>query len=206
MVSWLVLKDIYELKVIKGTAIWIFIVPAFVKFFSIFDSSEIIDASYVFFNSYVLFGLYFSALSFFLGSIVFNLRCPSLNKGLHGYDAFQEKGMTIYNLAEYTNELAESDALKYKPILKNVSSQFESHYIDNGKTYTLERTDQTICQSFLKDELPLIFWSLYVFTSKTRSISQFFCWLFLFFGFAGLLLVLLRNLTIVIEFLMDALN
>lgn len=205
MLSWLTLKGVYDLNIIKGSAIWIFLVPALVKIFNVVNISESINASDVFFNSYVLFCLYFSALSFFIGSILFKVRCPSLNKDIKGYDAFLSKGMSIYNISGYINELGKRDAILYKNILIKEVFFAKPDDIDNDKTFTIERADKKLCYTFHKDDLNIVFWSLYVFSSKTHKVSQFFCWFFLFLGFSGLLLVLLKNLLAVIDFMKVAL-
>lgn len=113
--SWTELRVIYETRIVKSTYVWLIAVPIAAKFLSHLE--DIISFKWGEYNfkidttlPFTWSILYFSALSFVLGNIIYYMKCPKIIKTCPDLSSFISAGKSITHLEEYADDIGLSIA------------------------------------------------------------------------------------------------
>ncbi|ELL1566635.1 hypothetical protein ACPFMM_003532 [Vibrio cholerae] len=199
MRSWKILKELSTGRLISSTSVWIFLVPAIAKLTvlgdNIVDGRYLIDVLYP--KSLVL--LYLSAVSFFLASLIYMVRCPGYIKQFDNYLDFEHQRMSIVNINTSLTSTSEHATKKLMQELNDSVEKATKEEIDSSCVLTITSGKKRCSFSFNRDNLPLVFWAIYNCHLGSRKISQFFCWLFYIVGFLIMAFILIANFIVVID-------
>jgi hypothetical protein len=119
---WSVIKSLSESKLSSSSAIWIFVVPAIAKISDAFGTYNIDGINYQVVTPLSFMLLYFSAILFFFGGLVYVLFCPDLIKNTKDYSDFKRKGMNELVLSSSLSKLGEDKA---NEIINDIKSKID---------------------------------------------------------------------------------
>lgn len=199
MITWGTLKQLSTGKLTSSTAIWIFIVPAIAKISEGLEGKVPDLISFTILAPHSLILLYFSAIAFFLGSIIYIVRCPSFVKAVSSFNDFTQQGMSHFNLTESLRSVSDDSAKKLRAELKRIVPTPTNNEIDDNEVVSISAGNEEETFTFNRSSLPEVFWIIYSFQLDQRKPEQ---WLAMFLYFAGFCLLgytLFANFCIVVE-------
>jgi len=201
MITWDTIKELSTGKLTTSSAIWIFIVPAIAKISEGLEGkSDLFSFQIV--APYSLILLYFSALAFFLASVIYIVRCPSFVKSVSSYNDFTKQGMSHFNLTESVKLVDDITASNLKLELKDMIATATTKEIDKHEVISVSAGKKKETFTFNKHELPEVFWLIYLFHIEQRKFEQWFAMSLYIAGFCMLGYTLIVNLCIVVEYIM----
>lgn len=202
MRSWSAIKEFSNSRLVYSTSIWIFVVPALTKISS--AANDYYSGSFTFVNlfSHSLYLVYFSAVSFFLGCMVYYAACPVVIKKFDSFSCFLKEGMSIININESLENLDEKESSELIDLVRKKVDPATVQEIDSARALTLCSGKVPACYSFEENKLKEIFWVIYGFNQSRRIWAQGLCWLFFAVGFFQLAALLFLNLYSVIKIML----
>jgi hypothetical protein len=178
--TWSKLAKIQQIKTVRSTYVWLFLVPLAAKALAkvesaanvtIFDYSFALQMRLPF--SWKIF--YFSALSFSLANLVVLWRCYTLFKDHRSFSDFVNEGKNHWHLAKYAKEANLGlDDIGYE-----------------GHDMVLDKDD-----NFKRS-----FWTLFEQLNSARTASRGACALLYVIGFLLISIILFQNLLAVLKFM-----
>lgn len=197
MKFWSTLKEISKSKVTTSCALWIFIVPAIAKLSSSLGAHNYNDLTFeiVAPQSFVL--LYFAAISFFLGTLLYTLTCPPLIKLVDNFSDFEALQMTAFNLNQSLEPLSKKESSEVISLIRQRIGKATSHMIDNERALLLEAGKGSDSIMIAPDKLRDCFWLIYDTHKARRAVAQAFVAGLYLSGFGILFYIFISNLFIV---------
>lgn len=199
MKTWIVLKDLSNSRLIYSSSIWIFVVPAVAKFSGEIGGLWVDENIFEFAVPYSFYLLYFSAVAFFLGSVVYLVFCPEIIKKINSYSDFLQEGMTVCNLNESLKKVSEEKSKKLIEVLRKEAGSATPEEIDEFRVLTLSSGQRPITFSFEKEKISVVFWLIYRFHQEQRVAAQTICWLAFSIGIVLVFSILFLNLVYVVR-------
>lgn len=187
---WTCLKPLQENKIVKSTYIWLFIVPFVAKLLSKIEQDILsikinghvyeIDLS-LYFNWKILF---FSALFFVIGNIVYFFSAPIIIKKYNNYGDFLSKGGSMNELAYYIeNNISYENTEKLKHVKsKEIDNQINSYMSFNDVA------------PYEKDVNKNYFLDIFYHHNYKHKLSRLVCSLFYLLGGIFFSIVLFQNI------------
>ena len=96
-ISWESVRSFGNSHIVKSNYLWLFIIPFLAK-----NMGPINE--YFHLNIEITFNIsrfFYASLSFAIGTLIYQLRCPDLIKNHDGYADFDDKGKTLQHIVEY---------------------------------------------------------------------------------------------------------
>jgi hypothetical protein len=188
---------------VASTGIWVFVVPIIVNISNLLNNSVNHQTELGFQlapNSILL--LYFSAFSFFLGCLVFQIFCPNLIKLTNSFSMFEKEGMSEHNLTESLSELGSTCSEK---IIRNLRKSAEEAYasdIDENKFINiLAGANHSI--NLRDDQISKAYWITLEFLSSYKKWQRMVISTLFIFGFFLIAIVFFKNLVTVAAYVMN---
>ena len=198
MNQWIILKDICTGKMIASTSIWIFIVPAVTKVFNLIESSTPVIGGVNLVAPQNLIILYFSAIAFFLSSLIYTLFCPDLIKKYSSFTDYQSEGKNEVNLTYSLKHLnGKSSKQLFDKLEKNIERASPDD-VNKSLDATISIGKQPLSFTFKKEYLSEVYWTIYEYFSGYSIYAQIISWVLLVIGFILLAFILFANLYLVV--------
>ena len=223
--NWNTIKKYGDNKAVKNAYIWLIIVPIAAK--SLNEIPDKITIPFVKHDILLLttlpfswFILYFSALAFFIGYLLYIFFCPKIIKDFSDYGEFELQGhgerelrfefnslvfkQNKQNISEYkNNKVGKLDYQRLVNDFVNESSSKEEFKIINGSN----KETPDLCVDYLLDrftiseeKVPRFFSTIRTdIAPSDRPILKNISFTFYVIGFIGLLWIMVQNIISVIE-------
>lgn len=201
MKQWSTLKEISKSKITTSCAIWIFVVPAIAKISSFVGTHKYGGVNFEIVAPESLLLLYFSAISFFLGTLLYTVTCPPLIKLVDNFDEFDRLQMTAFNLSQSLGSFSKDDAKSVISLIRDKVGMTESKNIDKEEALLIEAGNNIDSIMVAPDKLRDCFWLIYETHKSQKVVAQFSVFGFYLIGFAILSYILISNLFIVLGIL-----
>ena len=174
---WSALRKVQNLKFVQSTYIWLFVLPIFGKFITKANNlhADLIELPF----AWVC--LFFSALFFTAGNIIFLFKCPNIIKENKNFGQFENEGKTSKHLSDY---MADDEKSKEK---FNTEIESFGRRKDDGK---YDARYQYIQKTF---------WALYKKQNKYFTESRKIVLFLYVTGIAAFSFVILQNICFVIS-------
>jgi hypothetical protein len=202
LIQWSNIRFLGNSNLVKQNYIWIFLVPILFKLFfssehvqQLFNSNFLIELPF----SWTL--LYFAALSFALGNLVYLIFCPKIIQSFSDYSEYKNSGYRLVHLNKYINYLFGKDSNRILLLnkLTTLSDETPTQCIDGGSTSVIEIKENgkayNIKNSFEND----LFWFTYDHSDEIKNIPLFISCISFSFGFILLFSIFIQNLMFVIS-------
>ena len=199
MTHWDTIKSLAISKIGTGSAVWIFIVPAIAKISEMAGTNlNSFDLEIVAPNSMLL--LYFSSLAFFLGTLVYQLMCPSLIKNTNNYSEFKNNGNNEFNLSLSVSKLDSNNAKLFIGDIKKKIEMPKPDEISREEVLLIDAGEDGKESTLIRpNDLSKAYWITRNFHNQTHAKSQVLSLLLFGSGFLMLSYILITNLLIVIK-------
>tara|TARA_Y100000588_G_scaffold83247_1_gene87806 strand:- start:868 stop:1476 length:609 start_codon:yes stop_codon:yes gene_type:complete len=199
MMQWDTIKSLAVSKIGTGSAIWIFIVPAIAKVSEMTGATlHSFDLEIIAPQSMLL--LYFSSLAFFLGTLIYQIMCPSLIKDTNNYLDFEHSGQNEFNLSQSVSKLKEENAQEFINQIKKDIEMPTPDEISKSKVLLIDAGETRSKSTLIRpDDLPKAYWITRNFHNQAHSKSRSLSCLLFGSGFLMLSYILITNLIIVIK-------
>jgi len=192
MFSWNNVRGLSNAKIVSSTAIWVFLVPAFIKVFNSIDNNYVaVELPFSFLV------LYFSGVSFFLGAVIYNLFCPGLVKDFDGYASFKSDGQGCYSIDRYLMSVNDCCSIKLKEELISNVGEASSVEIDSSNIGCINIGKNNHVYSFNNEQLGDVFWIVYHDLASKRQFFMYLSLLFHVLGALGLVGLFVYNFILV---------
>jgi len=172
IVKWSSLRDFGNSKIVRSNYFWIFVIPFLAKNL---DKLSIITGI----NIEITFSLerlFYAALCFTLGTLLYQLSCPKLIKEHKSYSDFLSDGKAGQHIADYYslsnfNFLAPTNYSDIKNSIKNYDIDTEK----SNKVVVDILNDKSIYESFFIDIklIPNFFWKVYKEKDKNYQLLAY---------------------------------
>ncbi len=196
MKSWCVFKQLADSKLIVSSSMWIFLVPVIAKLLDLTGDFFLLPESVVIFP-FTLYFLYFSAIAFFLGYLVYVVFCPSFVKKLDGYNDFLDSGFKIHKINESISNVESNKAELLKRNIKCKIDPASSDAIEKVFTLTIGR--EPLNFTFEKESMDVVFWLVYDHHLGSNWFAQAVCWFFFGLGYLMLSIIFFTNFYYVVK-------
>lgn len=196
MINWESIKAISEDKIIASSAVWIFITPLLVKLHDNLATNK--NSESLFINENISL-LYFSALAFFISSIMYKMLCPKVIKTTESYQDFVSRRMNHINIQEFMSESSKSTSIMIKSMINESTTKPTPQEIDENMTFYLE-VNRDSCLNIKISEMDSIYWIIRNTQKKQTMLAIIICQSLNIIGAALLLLIMLSNARIVYNF------
>lgn len=203
MIQWSNIRFLGNSKLVKQNYIWIFLVPILFKLLS---SSET-PIQFININIFTVLPfswtlLYYSALAFALGNLLYLIFCPQIIQRYSDYSEFRAAGYCMTHLNKFINELF-NNGKSIRELLINkltsLSDKTPPKEIDDGKTSVIEIKENdkayNINNTFESD----LFWYAYEKSDEIKKIPLILSNICFLAGFVCLAIIFLKNLALVIS-------
>lgn len=173
--NWEVVRGFGNSTIVKSNYIWLFIIPLLTKNINIITQS--LELEFVLPFSIARF--FYASIFFVIGTLIYQIRCPSLIKENKGYAEFKESGKTAQHSIDYclsahkqfnsnsTYESTREYVLKFDNDaqekilinLRNENNELESMYIDKELSTQFFWESFTMVNTLFMKSLYLCFFS-----------------------------------------------
>ncbi len=171
VLDWKKISNISKMKFVKTILVWVVVVPIVAKILSSLKGYNIINFDFVLPFSWVLF--YFSALSFLIGNILYNIFVPPIINENRSFSHFLQMGRGKRELASY----------------------LESEKLEDRGIYSELYCDKPL-EVNSKNEY---FWDIWEMSLDSKIKVRFFISIFYSLGILLILIVFFQNMLFVIE-------
>ena len=202
--DWVNIKNLGDSKFVKSNYVWMFLIPSAAKIIAVIESKindvfpdQQIDLSLPF--SWKL--LFYTAISFAIGSIIYNIWCPKLIKFHDDFKDFTNTGRNLQSAIDYFEGMYKNSyrSVCYDALTKIFDGCDRG---DNGvnklifNIYTSEKN--MISRSIDEDKYCEVFWRIYDFSNTKYPVAYWFSWLFFKTGIVLLFVLALQNINFVL--------
>lgn|GEM_PF-3354271 len=197
--DWDTPKRINKSNIMLISSLWVFLVPLIMK---------ITDSTLVNLNSFQTFQLdipvsfnilYFSGVSFFIGSLLFVFFCPSVIKEYASEKSFRNSAGSNSSLQYHIDSTDDSNSGKLIELLKLKIDESSAIDIDQNEVLFIEIGTDKHTFNFHKNKLNDVFSVFYYFSLGTRFKRLLLTFTFYFLGFLGIFYVFLNNFILILK-------
>ncbi|MCD9462646.1 hypothetical protein CJF25_06510 [Photobacterium phosphoreum] len=199
MKLWMTIKEISKSKISTSCALWIFIVPAIAKLSTVIGTHGYNDFTFKLVAPHSFILLYFAAISFFLGTLLYTLACPPFLKAVDNYNDFEKLKMTEFNLSQSLEKFSKIRAEEIISIIRKKIGKANITSIDSDQALLIEAGDSLDSIMVESKNLIKCFWLVHDYHQSTRLVFQYIIMIFYLCGFGILLYILASNLFIVLN-------
>ncbi len=171
ILDWKKISKISKMKFVKTILIWVVIVPIVAKILSSIKEHQFVHFDFVLPFSWVLF--YFSALSFLVGNILYNIFVPPIINENRSFSHFLEQGRGKRELISY----------------------LESEQLDDSGAYSELYCDKALGVDSKND----YFWDIWELSINNKIKIRLFISIFYSIGILLILIVFLQNMLFVLD-------
>ncbi|WP_028023563.1 hypothetical protein [Enterovibrio calviensis] len=167
MNKWNFVRYFGESKLVRSNYLWIFIIPLLAKNFDIISTHIGLDLELTF----SLSKFFFASLFFCLGTVIYQLRCPSIIKQNESYASFLNEGKNTQHVSDY---LVESKKSFLSDVKEGDISTFKSKFDNcegNDNKFDLKIEEEWFFVD--KDRASCFFWDVYNFLNESYRVSCF---------------------------------
>jgi hypothetical protein len=195
--NWITLKSIASAKIVASTAVWVFLVPAIVKITNLLNDTITGQSNIgLEFAPFSIVLLYFSALSFFLGSICYHIFCPNIIKITDSFSSFVNEGMDSHNLSMSLRALNKKSTVELINNLRQNADEASMDDINNNNYFTIISAHNNSINLKL-NQLSSVFWIVYEFISTRKNFGRHLTSIFFLLGIILLSIIFIRNIEVV---------
>lgn len=194
--TWDVLRDIGEIKILSSCYFFFIVVPIIAKLFSLFPDSITIP-----FSSYEIpipLELPFSWILFFwaaffvsIGLTIYKIFCPRLISTFPNYEEFAySKRSGLFFRSVFYDLVDTKNKSKMREVINKINSEFQSDF-DPDKTNSILKGGTVVDPDF--------FYAVRDLCNVSRPISRTFCFVAYAIGLLLILIVMLQNVVFVLN-------
>ena len=195
---WSKIRFLGNSKIVKQNYIWIFLIPALIK---VLQFPELESRAFLILAEsivpFVWYLLYFTALSFALGNLIFLVFCPSIIKDFENFSEYKAKGYYLEHLNRHINELVNSRVKGFEDKLNDVQLLTKVKDIDEEATTLIEVKLSGRNFNIKNKYENKLFWMVYDESNSSKSCALVFSICSFCIGFIFLFIIFLTNLYLV---------
>lgn len=191
-IKWHLLSKINKFKFINTMYIWIFVVPVLSRLLEkVGDVANVTIFDYTFEAQLTLpfswLVFYFSAVSFAIANVIFQIRCPNIIKDHTGYSDFKQANKGVEHLDKYLFQVN----MNWEGLRQQIERQDE-YFSEVAEVSNPKAEDGMLRKRF---------WAIFNQGDRIRKISKTFVVIFYAIGFALISYVFVENIVFVTGFI-----